>query len=48
MPPEALFGLGAVEEEIGDVRVPQEESVKIVRDDRGLLDVRIQAAVPDA
>ncbi len=48
MPQEALFRLEAVEENTSDLWMPQEERVKIVRDDRNLLDVGIQAAIPDA
>jgi hypothetical protein len=48
MPQETLFSLGSVEEDISDVRMPQEERLKIVWDDRGLLNVRIQTAIPDA
>src|SRR5688572_1553629 len=45
---EASFGLGAVEEHVGNFFMSQEEGVKIVGNQRIALDVRVKTAFPDA
>ena len=48
MPAVALFGFGAVEENMGDFRMFSEERRKIVRDERLAIDTGVQAAFAPA
>ena len=48
VPPEATFGLGAVEEDVTDRRMSGEESGQVVGDQCVVLDSRIEAALAAA